>query len=93
MTGTFMDEFPREDSSLISDPLEISENSLTWDDSYAIVLALRSAHPQVDLEEVSLGMVYRWILELPDFIDEPRLANEGILASIYQDWFEEVIST
>lgn len=65
---------------------------LTWDSSYAIALALYRAHAQVDLAEVSLGMIYQWTLELPAFADDPQLANEGILAAIYQDWFEEVIS-
>lgn len=65
---------------------------LTWDDSYAIALALRRTYPQADLEAVSLGMIYHWTLALPEFSDDPRLANEDILASIYQEWFEEVIS-
>lgn len=62
---------------------------LTWDDSYAIALALQKIHPQVDLEQVSLSMIYRWTLALPDFVDDPQLANDAILAAIYQEWFEE----
>ena len=65
-------------------------DSLSWEASYAIALALRCAHPQVNLEDVSLGMIYRWTIALPDFDDDPELANEAILASIYQEWFEEV---
>ncbi|MBN2547830.1 MAG: Fe-S cluster assembly protein IscX [Anaerolineales bacterium] len=63
---------------------------LTWEDSYAIALALRQEHPHIRLEEVSLGMVYRWTLELAEFYDDLNLANEAILESIYQEWFEEV---
>jgi FeS assembly protein IscX len=62
----------------------------TWDDTYAIALALKRLHPQVDLEQVSLNMVYEWTLALPGFVDEPELANDGILAAIFQEWFEEV---
>lgn len=62
---------------------------LTWDDSYAIALALNAAHPEVDIEMVSLGMVYRWAVALPDFQDDRELANEAILAAIYQEWYEE----
>ena len=65
---------------------------LTWDDSYAIALALKRIYPQVNLEAVSLGMIYRWTLELPGFADDPQFVNEGILAAIYQEWFEEVIT-
>jgi FeS assembly protein IscX len=63
---------------------------LTWDDSYAIALALRDQHPEVDLGEVSLNMVYRWVLALPEFCDDRELANEAVLSAIYREWFEEV---
>ena len=62
---------------------------LTWDDSYAIALALRERHPEVVLEQVSLGMIYRWTVELPEFGDDGELANEAILQAIYTEWFEE----
>jgi FeS assembly protein IscX len=62
---------------------------LTWEDSYAIALALRMQHPDIDLEEVSLDMIFRWTLALADFEDEPELANDGILQAIYREWFEE----
>jgi FeS assembly protein IscX len=73
-------------SSLSNDP------ALTWDDSYAIALALRLKHPDFDLEQVSLGMIYNWVLELDNFSDDPRLANEKILEAIYIEWFEEEYS-
>ena len=62
---------------------------LTWDDSYAIALALREQHPQIDLETVSLEMIYRWTLALPEFDDDPALANDDILEAIVQEWLEE----
>ena len=65
---------------------------LTWEDSYAIALALREKFPDVDLEEVSLDMIYRWTLALPDFEDDRELANDAILLAIYQEWFEEDVS-
>jgi FeS assembly protein IscX len=62
---------------------------LTWEDSYAIALALRERYPNVSLEDVSLSMIYRWTLALTRFQDDPELANDSILAAIYQEWFEE----
>ena len=62
---------------------------LTWEDSYAIALALREQYPEISLERVSLGMIYRWTLALPDFDDDRELANETILQAIYQEWFEQ----
>jgi FeS assembly protein IscX len=69
-----------------------SGNPLTWEDSYAIALALRDQHKQAHLEEISLGMIYHWTLALPEFCDDRELANEAILASIYQEWFELEVS-
>lgn len=66
---------------------------LNWEATYAIALALRARYPDINLEEVSLGMIYRWTLELPGFEDDPELANDAILASIYQEWFEEVYAS
>jgi len=66
------------------------EITLTWDDSYAIAQELSKSNPEINLEDVSLMMIFQWTLELPGFEDEPELANDAILAAIYQEWFEEV---
>jgi len=66
-------------------------DTLTWDDSFAIAQALRASFPSIDLEEVSLNMIYRWTVALPGFDDDPQLANDAVLAAIYQEWFEEVM--
>ena len=63
---------------------------LTWEDSYAIALALRALYPEIDLQEVSLDMIYQWTLALPEFEDDLALANDAILSAIYQEWLEEV---
>jgi FeS assembly protein IscX len=65
--------------------------SLNWDSTYAVALALRRAHPRIDLDQVSLGQVYAWTVALPGFDDDPALANDRILADIYQDWLEETL--
>jgi FeS assembly protein IscX len=65
--------------------------SLNWESSYAIALALKAAHPQVDWDSVSLRMIFDWTLALPAFDDDPALANDDILLAIYQDWFEETL--
>lgn len=69
----------------------IMAEPLNWESIFAIALALKAAHPQVDLENVSLQMIYKWTLALPTFEDEPALANDDILAAIYQDWYEETL--
>jgi len=64
---------------------------LHWEATYAIALALKAKHPQADLQNVSLQMIFDWTVALPGFEDDPSLAHDGILAAIYQDWFEETI--
>ncbi len=64
---------------------------LNWESTYAIALALKAARPQEDLQNVSLQMIFEWTVALPGFEDDPSLAHDGILAAIYQDWFEETI--
>jgi FeS assembly protein IscX len=65
-------------------------NTFTWDDSYAIARALSRLHPEINLEDVSLMMIYHWTVALPGFDDDLELANDGILEAIYQEWYEEV---
>jgi FeS assembly protein IscX len=76
-------------SVCITATLKNMSDPLNWDASYAIALALRRAHPDADLDAVSLGQIYRWTLALPDFEDDPALANDNILAEIFRDWLEE----
>jgi FeS assembly protein IscX len=62
---------------------------LTWDDSYAIALELHHHYPHTRLEDVSLRAIYEWTLALPDFDDDPALANDEILTAIVKEWIEE----
>ena len=66
------------------------DDELTWDDSYLIALTLKKLHPDVVLENVSLQQIYHWTIALTEFRDDPNLANEDILLSIYREWYEEV---
>ncbi len=63
---------------------------LDWDSSHALALALIEAHPDVDLDALGLEQLNAWILELPGFVDDPALANDGILTDVLRDWYEEV---
>jgi FeS assembly protein IscX len=65
--------------------------TLTWESTYAIALELRRLHGGDNVEDVTLGQIYKWTLELPEFEDDPALANDDILRAIHQDWYEENI--
>ena len=64
---------------------------MNWEATYAIAMELKRKHKDVNIEEVTLGQILKWTLELPEFEDEPQLANDDILRAIYQDWYEELI--
>ena len=65
--------------------------TLTWETSYAIALELKRLYKDINIEDVTLQQIYDWTLKLEDFEDDPTLCNDGILASIYQEWYEEII--
>jgi FeS assembly protein IscX len=48
-----------------------------------------AAHPEADLSNVTLGMLYNWVIALPEFRDDPQLANDDLLDAILQEWLEE----
>ena len=65
------------------------QQNYIWDDAYAIARALKNDHPDVELEDVTLNMIYNWTIALDNFCDEPELANDEILTDILQEWIEE----
>ncbi|TVR19067.1 MAG: Fe-S assembly protein IscX [Anaerolineaceae bacterium] len=62
---------------------------LYWESTYEIVLALMEVYPQIDLDKVGLGQLCDWVVALPGFADDPRLANDHILTDILREWYEE----
>ena len=62
---------------------------LYWDGAYAIARRLQARLPHADLNQVTLNMIYNWVVALPEFKDDPQLANDELLAAIYQEWYEE----
>ena len=67
----------------------MSTEELLWDSSYAIARRLMAAHPEAELSAVTLGMIYHWVVALPDFSDDPQIVNDDLLQAIYQEWYEE----
>ncbi|GAB4472707.1 MAG: hypothetical protein Kow0088_07490 [Anaerolineales bacterium] len=66
------------------------DESLGWDDTYGLVQSLRRYHPEVKFEELSLGTLFEWIVAMPEFNDDPSLANDEMLIQIFSAWYEEV---
>ena len=62
--------------------------SLTWDDAEDIAEQLAEQHPDVDPLTVRFTDLHRWIVELPDFADDPKASSEGKLERIQMAWLE-----
>jgi FeS assembly protein IscX len=63
--------------------------ALTWRDPEDIALALAEKFPDTDPLAVRFTDLHRWVTELPDFSDDPKASNEGVLERIQMAWLEE----
>ncbi|MCK6539147.1 MAG: Fe-S cluster assembly protein IscX [Anaerolineales bacterium] len=70
----------------------MSDTTLNWESTFAIALELKRKYPDVNIEDVTLQQILNWTIQLPEFEDDPALANDDILYAIYQDWYEEYIN-
>lgn len=64
-------------------------SGLYWESSFEIAQALQDHHPDADLDSIGLQQLYQWVLDLPDFADDPVLVNDAILTDILREWYEE----
>jgi FeS assembly protein IscX len=62
---------------------------LTWRDAEDIAIALSERFPQTDPLAVRFTDLHRWVIELPEFSDDPKASNEGVLEKIQMAWVEE----
>jgi FeS assembly protein IscX len=69
--------------------LEALGVKLTWKDTEEIALQLLEKHPATDPLTVRFTDLHAWVMELPDFSDDPKGSNEGILEAIQMSWYEE----
>ncbi len=63
---------------------------LKWTDVLDIAIELAETHPQVGPRFVNFVDLHRWVLELPDFSDDPQRAGEKVLEAIQAAWMEEL---
>lgn len=71
-------------------PLETTPPAqpLRWDNPDAIAEALNRAYPQENPLDLSLVKVFKRILALPGFEDDPDRADEHLLETIQMRWHE-----
>lgn len=63
---------------------------LFWDDDYALALLLKRRHPAIDPLDVDWPTLHQWIIELPEFADDPSVTAIYLLENIQREWYEEV---
>ncbi len=62
---------------------------LRWTDTLEIAMALDEAHPEVDPRYLNFVDLRNWVIELPEFEDDPQHSGEKILEAIQMAWIEE----
>jgi FeS assembly protein IscX len=60
-----------------------------WTDVRQIASALLDAHGEIDPMRIRFTDLHRWVMELPDFADDPQRSNEKILEAIQMAWIDE----
>jgi FeS assembly protein IscX len=63
---------------------------MKWTDSLDIAIELSEAHPEIDPRTIRFTDLHRWVMELPDFDDNPEHSGEKILEAIQMAWIDEV---
>ena len=62
---------------------------IKWTDIEDIAVALSERFPNVDPLTVKFTDLYKWVIEIPDFTDDPKSSNEKKLEAIQMAWYEE----
>lgn len=62
---------------------------LSWKDAEEIGLQLYEKYPDIDPLTLRFTDLHAMITSLPDFADDPRKSNEGILEAVQMAWYEE----
>jgi len=63
---------------------------MKWTDSLEIAIELAEAHPEIDPRTIRFTDLHNWVMELPDFDDDPGHSGEKILEAIQMAWIDEV---
>jgi FeS assembly protein IscX len=63
---------------------------MKWTDSLDIAIELAEAHPEIDPRTIRFTDLHGWVMELPDFDDDPNHSGEKILEAIQMAWIDEM---
>jgi FeS assembly protein IscX len=63
--------------------------ALKWTDTLEIAIQLFDTYPDVDPKTIRFTDLHRWVMELPEFADDPNRSSEKILEAIQMAWMDE----
>jgi FeS assembly protein IscX len=63
---------------------------MKWTDSLDIAIELAEAHPEIDPRTIRFTDLRGWVMELPEFDDDPEHSGEKILEAIQMAWIDEM---
>ncbi len=63
---------------------------MKWTDTRDVAIALAEHHPEVDPKTVNFVDLRNWVIEMPEFEDDPKRSGEKIPEAIQAAWIEEV---
>ena len=63
---------------------------MKWTDTREIAIALADEHSDTDPKAVNFVDLYKWVMALPGFNDDPKRCGEKILEAIQAAWIDEV---
>jgi len=61
---------------------------MKWTDTLDIAIELAEAHPEIDPRTIRFTDLHGWVMELPDFDDDPNHSGEKILEAIQMAWID-----
>lgn len=63
---------------------------LRWTDVREIAIELTEAHPDVNPMTLRFTDLHKWVMDLPNFEDDPNHSGEKILEAIQAAWMDEL---
>ncbi|WP_026181409.1 MULTISPECIES: Fe-S cluster assembly protein IscX [unclassified Thioalkalivibrio] len=62
---------------------------MKWTDTQEIAMQLADEHPDVDPRNINFMDLRQWVMNLPEFDDDPERSGERILEAIQAAWMDE----
>ncbi|OOC49361.1 MULTISPECIES: Fe-S cluster assembly protein IscX [Thioalkalivibrio] len=62
---------------------------MKWTETQEIAIQLADEHPDVDPRNINFVDLRQWVMNLPEFDDDPERSGERVLEAIQLAWMDE----